>query len=395
MTPLVIKSDKKKLTKSQSTFNRLIKQVEKLQKKTKEIEATLNRGLHYYHSNVRPAEEKLVKSLLDCIPAFYSYYKHPKSKLSKKEHKILKDLIRSLLNDLSNHILPQEMSAEMVEIISAIEGKDFKKSFDAEVERFKQETKDFAAEQGLDVDLSDVDLTTGSKEEITERLQRALFEALQNGQAKAQEQEKVQKKSKKQLQKEQQAKEVEELQKKGLSKIYKQLAKTLHPDLELDPVRKAEKETLMKKLTTAYDNHDLHTLLSLEVTWMSRNAANEDEIHPQQADDQLNIYNAILKEQIEELEQELYFTYRHPKYCDIQHILTKGDINHFNVQQDPLSIFSMLKDEEERLSHDAERNFLTAMELRESSNFTLIKQIIKDVSDPSPSDLFDEIMRLF
>ncbi len=387
MNSLLIKASKKTLTKSQETFNRHIKKIEKLQINIKKTETLLNQGVRYYHSNVRPAEEKMLEKLSECIPIFYSYYKHPRSKLLKDEREILKELIQSLLTRLASYVMPQEISEEITEIVRDIEGVDIKEIIDSELDSFKKNVSSYAEQQGLNIDLSAINVTD-SKEEIMAKFQKAILEASEN--KKTEEintidniKEKVKKKTKQQLKKEQREREIEEIHKKGLSRIYKQLARTLHPDLELDPSLKVEKETLMKKLTVAYDNQDLHTLLTLEITWMNRNASNGSESGVQEVEEQLNVYNALLKDQVKSLQKELNNLFLHPRYFDMQHILN----GHHQS-----SILEMLEDEESQLFSDFERYSLSIIELKEGSNFKRIKQILKEFS--SMPNVF-EMMGLF
>ena len=89
-------------------------------------------------------------------------------------------------------------------------------------------------------------------------------------------QESKRKKSRKQLEREEQERRAEEVRKKSIASIYKQLARVLHPDLEPDPALRRHKETVMQQLTVAYHNHDLHTLLRLELEWIQREQSNLD-----------------------------------------------------------------------------------------------------------------------
>ena len=57
----------------------------------------------------------------------------------------------------------------------------------------------------------------------------------------------------------------------------------------------------MKRLTSAYDNGDLHALLLLEMEWMNRTSG-QGKV---QSDDQLKIYNSLLKDQIASLEENI------------------------------------------------------------------------------------------
>jgi len=52
--------------------------------------------------------------------------------------------------------------------------------------------------------------------------------------------------------------------KASLRAIYRQLASALHPDRETDPVKRLYKTSLMSEANTAYEQHDLFTLLQLQ-----------------------------------------------------------------------------------------------------------------------------------
>ena len=95
--------------------------------------------------------------------------------------------------------------------------------------------------------------------------------------------------------------QLEEQTRKSIHTIYKELAKTLHPDLESDAKRRAHKEEQMKQLTEAYKKNDLATLLTMRLTWLEESS--EDAPYAQ-SDDLLKGYNKVLKEQLKSLEQE-------------------------------------------------------------------------------------------
>jgi hypothetical protein len=118
------------------------------------------------------------------------------------------------------------------------------------------------------------------------------------------------KKTKRQLAMEARAEEMEKARNRSFSAIYKQLARSFHPDLEQDETLKKEKEELMKQLTSAYEAKDLHTLLKLEAQWLSSNSANIQSL----TEEKLSIYNAVLKEQVAELEVEYHRTFGHPRF---------------------------------------------------------------------------------
>lgn len=390
MSLLAIKLDKKKLTKSQSTYNRLVKQIEKLQRTLQEEGAELHQGLQYYLSSVCPLKEEIVTLLPECIQILYSYYKAFPSKLSKKEQETLKELMQHLFKRLNNFMLPQEMSSEIIDIISDVEEVNFREEIKNVYDSLKKELIEDAAKHGVDIDLSNIDLS-GSKEELMAQLQNAAFEALEKKEVdsteNSQEDIREEKKTKSQLKKEQQAREIEEFQKKGLSRIYKQLAKVLHPDLEPDPLIKAEKEELMKKLTIAYENQDLHTLLSLEITWMNRTASNGEESGFENTEEKLKCYNMILKDQVEELRAEIDCLWDHPRYFEMRSTLRENPECHAS------SFLKTLEEITEKFSDDIKLYSSTISDLKSGSNVKGMKKILKDFS--SKPDFLKMVAALF
>lgn len=58
--------------------------------------------------------------------------------------------------------------------------------------------------------------------------------------------------------------------------IYRQLARTHHPDLERDPAKQADKTAQMQRITEAYEADDLYTLLQLLAESGPADAASDD-----------------------------------------------------------------------------------------------------------------------
>ena len=107
-------------------------------------------------------------------------------------------------------------------------------------------------------------------------------------------------KTKKQLEKEALEQATLELEKKSVRSVFIGLAKVLHPDLEGDPDRRAEKKDMMQKLTTAYEKNDLHTLLTMEMEWVNQQASQLGSL----SEEKLAVYIVVLKGQINELKNE-------------------------------------------------------------------------------------------
>ena len=105
--------------------------------------------------------------------------------------------------------------------------------------------------------------------------------------------------------------EQDEIKLKNIRSIYISLAKLLHPDTEIDPDIRKEKEEIMKKVTVAYDQKDMSTLLKLEMEWVYKETSHLEKL----GDDKLQIYNEALKQQLRDLEMEKKNLRHHPKFA--------------------------------------------------------------------------------
>ncbi len=101
----------------------------------------------------------------------------------------------------------------------------------------------------------------------------------------------------KELKEEQEAKNIGQASRK----IYTELVKQFHPDKEPDEQERERKTEIMKRITIAYEKNDLFDLLKLQLEYLQ---IDKDHIN-KLADDKLKYYNKILKEQLEELQDEL------------------------------------------------------------------------------------------
>jgi hypothetical protein len=169
-------------------------------------------------------------------------------------------------------------------------------------------------EMGVDVGEMDFDI---SNEEEARAYAEKLKEQFDKKSLEEEEIEQNKKKTKKQIEEEQKQKLEDELSKKSLRSIYISLAKMLHPDTEINEEQKAEKTELMQKVTVAYDQKDLATLLKLEMEWVNRTADDLQKL----TDGKLKLYNKVLSEQVDELEEELCQLKMNPAYTNVFELL--------------------------------------------------------------------------
>ena len=172
-----------------------------------------------------------------------------------------------------------------------------------------------AREDGLELDLSDVDPTmhpADFEQEIERRFQAAAAAGTDFGPPL-----RPRKQTKAQLEKQRKLEEQEAAKKCDFKSLYKQLAKALHPDLEPDPLLKQHKEVWMKRLTGAYAAGDLRELLQIEMEWLGEEATNLATA----SEGKLQVYCAVLKQQIADLKQQTGYLLREPQYGTLRRFI--------------------------------------------------------------------------
>ncbi|RNI21861.1 coiled-coil domain-containing protein [Rufibacter latericius] len=87
---------------------------------------------------------------------------------------------------------------------------------------------------------------------------------------------------------------------KASRRLYTTLAKLLHPDRERDAAAQVWKEEAMKKVTIAYHQDDFFELLRLQMEFMHE----QEQLLAQVPEDQLTYYVHLLREQIQDMEDE-------------------------------------------------------------------------------------------
>lgn len=319
----LIEKTVKQQNPSQKTFNRLKNKVETLQKRLRTTYVELDKSLQYYYDQIEPKKRTLAELIKEVVIISYKYYKESKL-FSTQERNILKDIILDKIGDIiSLSPFNSDLTPEISAIFKELEGVSYEELVKDEINHFKTDmAEEFFEQTGINIDLSAIDSSDDANE-----MMRKIAEAACEGFSEMESKAAPKPKSKKQQERELKAQKLETLQKEGLNSIYKQLAKAFHPDLEQDPEQRIAKQELMKKLTTAYDNKDLHTLLSLEMEWMN----GLDKENKRQTENQLKIYNSLLKEQINTLEGEIEMAILHPKYLPIHSYVAHSPASSFFI----------------------------------------------------------------
>ena len=267
----IIAGRNKKLTKQQQTFNRLTKRIEELQGTIGKETAKLESLLKAYLAEIPEKRRAVANGRLEIAKALGGSVKN--IKYGKRQYEDLRDVILILCNEAFVDVEPDELTEAFYDKWAET---SYKEETKCQIDQIKCEFADQARNIfGVDIDLDDIEDTPEGFARFANRLQGE-FEELNrhNGNSHGG------KKTKKQIEREKLQKDENKLTLKSVRNIYLSLAKALHPDTIMDPAEKARKEELMKQVTSAYADKDLHTLLKLEMEWIvSENAALGQELH--------------------------------------------------------------------------------------------------------------------
>ncbi|NTW24972.1 MAG: hypothetical protein HGA37_09745 [Lentimicrobium sp.] len=301
----IVVKGQKPLSKNQQTFNKLIKRIETLEHDIESEHEKLIRLLEYYRKEIKPLEVKNADFNIKLAMTLGNATKV--IKFTKKQQAHIAEVIVDICDSAFAIKEPTKEQEKFYDQWSEA-------SYQEEKEFQQQEAKEDLADMlnnvyGLDINPDDFEDTP----EGFARMQAELKAHIEHTQEMDKEQQKKNKKSPKQQDKAAALKLKELSRIKNFRSIYIALAKVLHPDTEADETLKAEKEEIMKKVISAYEQKDLPALLKLEMAWVHKTAEHLEKL----TDEKLKIYISALKEQAADLEEEKLDLYNHPRYHDV------------------------------------------------------------------------------
>ncbi|WPP48821.1 J domain-containing protein [Catalinimonas niigatensis] len=290
--PVIGKKDQQQvISKRQKEFNRRIKKVNALKAELEDMEKSIPEIRSYYQQQIVPVQDKIAASRVRFVKLLDTAYDMKYFRGKEKEK------IREILLNHAYELITHYGKSELEPIYD----KHSEISYQEEKASVKDMSRDMAEDMfkdlfDIDVDLEGVDLD--NFEEIGDRFQQ---------QAKAREEQKAQQKQKRKKTKAQQAREERQAKEaKSISKttreIYMKLVREFHPDRETDEQKQAEMTEKMQRITEAYKKDDFYELLRLEMELLQGIDERLDEL----SDEQLKLYNKLLKEQEDELSDKLH-----------------------------------------------------------------------------------------
>lgn len=213
--------------------------------------------------------------------------------LSKIEREKLSAVIAAMAMELAVELDDEDLKS----IYNKHTGSDF----DTEQQAANDGIKSML-ERMMGVDLGD-DVDMSSPEAIMRQAQARLQEQQQANQQKDTPPPN-RKKSAKQLAKEAQQLAEEQEIGQSIREVYRKLVSALHPDREPDQQERERKTALMQRVNEAYEKKNLLRLLELQLELEHIDQATINNL----SESRLIHFNKVLKEQLTELEHEIYHT---------------------------------------------------------------------------------------
>jgi hypothetical protein len=337
---IIVPTHQQELTRQQKEFNRLTKKINKLRTDIEAFTEGIPSIIRVIAEDLEPLMKEQNIRMVELIKVFDAMYDHPK--IEKKERKKIKAAIMEFLVDM-----PEDVADELILIYNRHSGSDYHKDMEEAVNETTEMMKAMTSAMfGIEFD-ADADVSTPEKmqEYIANYMTEQEAMVLENQQKKATI--KAQKpKTAKQLEREKAKAEKEKAIRdeekkvtKSVREVYMDLVKTFHPDLEKNEEERIRKTAIMQRVTAAYENNDLLTLLQLQMEFERI----EDTHLASLADDRLILFNKILRSQaselsttLERIKEDLSAATRRPRHeissLSIIDYWIKQDIKHVKKQ---------------------------------------------------------------
>jgi hypothetical protein len=283
------------LSKEQKAFNNLIKQIDTKRARLAAWQEIIPAFQRKYASEMDPlikTTQDLEIELVHCLDRVSD-----QKGLTATERRKIADLI----SELAGGLAAERDDADLKNIYNKHSGSDYDSEEAANLKGMKSLFEDV-----LGVDLGD-DFDISSPEELLKQAQAHMLEQQGQHEAARQTQEELKakrKKSAKQIAKETQQLADEQQTNQSIRELYRKLASALHPDREPDLQERERKTALMQRINQAYDQKNLLLLLELQLELEHIDQTTINNITASR----LKHYNKILKDQLNELEHEIYHT---------------------------------------------------------------------------------------
>lgn len=280
------------LQKEQKRFNKLTADISRRRKELLELNDAITQLKINYVKKIVPVQNKHSELIQEMI--YLADENFDNKIFTKADRKSICVLLDESIGSLDE----QYINDRIKDIFARRLGENFDDVVNEANSFATNRTKEFLNEMfGMDVDCDD----NVSQEELMHRVRQKFMEQEEQERLR-EEQSPKRKKSAKTLAKEAREKEAEKHQSQSIREVYRQLAKSLHPDRIANDEDYETKTKLMQEVNAAYDKDDLLTLLEIQLKIEQISQENIDGV----ALEKLKHFNVVLKRQFDELNIELH-----------------------------------------------------------------------------------------
>lgn len=299
----VAAKESKPLSKGQQLFSRLTRRIESLKIDLTQESEKLSKLLKLYEEEIVPLQEDAANLRLALALALGNATQQaPFTQMQIEE---VGRAIVGLCDEAFNSIDPNEQHQAFYDCWSKT---TYREQLEQQLNQAKVMFSDLMSDvYRTTIDMDDMEDTPDGFARFQQRMRQEQEQARQSRR------EEARPKTRKQLAQEQLLKAEEAVKIKSIRGLYISLAKIFHPDIESDATRKAEKEEIMKRVTAAYEQQDLPTLLRLEMEWVHNTSENLEQL----TEDKLTVYLSVLQQQIADLEKEKISMIHSPRYAAV------------------------------------------------------------------------------
>ena len=280
------------LQKEQKRFNKLTADISRRRRELLELNDAIAQLKINYVKKIVPVQNKHSELIQEMI--YLADENFDNKIFTKADRKSICVLLDESIGSLDE----QYINNRIKDIFARRLGENFDDVVDEASSFATNRTKEFLNEMfGMDVDCDD----SVSQEELMHRVRQKFMEQEEQERLR-EEQSPKRKKSAKTLAKEAREKEAEKHQSQSIREVYRQLAKSLHPDRIANDEDYETKTKLMQEVNAAYEKDDLLTLLEIQLKIEQISQENIDGV----ALEKLKHFNVVLKRQFDELNIELH-----------------------------------------------------------------------------------------
>jgi len=316
-TKLVWKGESSNYTKSQKAFNNALKKHKEALEQVSQVESYLKLASDAYTLQIIPQLTNQQQLENDRLLVIVDIFLTNKAKIGTMQL----DQLRIIILKECYQNLNRNNHSFYLDIIKKVENSEEKKIREKQKKNAELKIK---KSFGLDVDIDELYKSvfeSDEEKEVHQQKFKEFFEKYKNQNTNDENYwhdtnyNYERKKTKAQIEKEQRIAEVEKLLSADINKLFKNLAKLIHPDKELDPELRAKKALLMTNLSNARDNMNIAEILEIKMQ--------VDELIPNKDTDvafndtSLTRFAKIIKDKIKQLQNNSKKKlYTHPIFED-------------------------------------------------------------------------------